>query len=212
MPMTAPKDWNQNGCARRRNSSSPIMVDDRFADHRTKPRHPIRQPFRNVAAVKWQISASGFAGHQPDRSRDRDRAMSIPINITSARAIIGTACSIRRWGLAASPDNQRPRREGPRPNRSELLAPGKSAGGDRYQFPNAAATRHRSVVSYEAWSASQGYCFPTGRRRRLDPPCLILIRVYRHAPQCARSEPRRLPILVRERATGSPIDSRLELC
>jgi hypothetical protein len=39
------------------------MVDDRLADHRTEARHPIGQPFRDVATMQWQIGASGFASH-----------------------------------------------------------------------------------------------------------------------------------------------------
>jgi hypothetical protein len=42
---------------------APIMMDDRLADHRAEPRHPIGQPFWDVAAVQWEISASGFASH-----------------------------------------------------------------------------------------------------------------------------------------------------
>jgi len=158
------------------------MVDDRLADHRAEPRHPVRQPFRNVAAVQWQIGASGFAGHQPNRSGDDDRVISIPIYIRGARSIIRMAGSIRRSGLAASPDNRRPRPEDPRPNRSEPPTPGKNAGGDRHQFPNAAATRYRLALSHEAWNASQSRCFQAGRRRWLDLPCLTSIRAYQRAP------------------------------
>jgi len=39
------------------------MVDDRLADHGAEPRHPIGQPFRDVAAMQWKIGASGFVGH-----------------------------------------------------------------------------------------------------------------------------------------------------
>jgi len=34
-----------------------------LADHRAEPRHPIDQPFRDVAAMQWKIGASGFVGH-----------------------------------------------------------------------------------------------------------------------------------------------------
>src|SRR6516164_3326118 len=40
-----------------------VMVDDRLADHGAEPRHPIGQPFRDVAAMQWKIGASGFVGH-----------------------------------------------------------------------------------------------------------------------------------------------------
>jgi hypothetical protein len=39
------------------------MVDDRLADHGAEPRHPIGQPFRDVAAMQGKISASGFVSH-----------------------------------------------------------------------------------------------------------------------------------------------------
>jgi hypothetical protein len=41
---------------------APVMVDDRLADHRAEPRHPIGQPSRDVAAMQWRIGAAGFAG------------------------------------------------------------------------------------------------------------------------------------------------------
>ena len=66
---------------------APVMVDDRFADHRAKPGHPIGQPFRNVAAMQWQIGASGLASHQsggPEvRGYGRDRAVLIAINMAN---------------------------------------------------------------------------------------------------------------------------------
>jgi len=32
---------------------APVVVDDRLADHRAEPRHPVGQPFRDVTAVQW---------------------------------------------------------------------------------------------------------------------------------------------------------------
>jgi hypothetical protein len=63
------------------------MVNDRLADHGAEPRHPIGQPFRDMAAMQWQIAASGLASHQPDqtevRGSDRDRVVFIAINMAS---------------------------------------------------------------------------------------------------------------------------------
>src|SRR5215469_1576631 len=84
------------------------MVDDRLADHGAEPRHPIGQPFRDVAAVQWKIGAAGFASHQPDGSEARDcgcdRVVFIPINMASlspsgnAAGCAATHCRLDRWG------------------------------------------------------------------------------------------------------------------
>jgi hypothetical protein len=65
---------------------APVVVDDRIADHRAEPRHRIGQPFRDMAAMQWQIGASGFASHQlPDRSvvrgSGREHVVFVAINI-----------------------------------------------------------------------------------------------------------------------------------
>jgi hypothetical protein len=43
---------------------APVVVDDRLADHSTRPRHAVGQPFRDVTAMQRQIGAAGFASHQ----------------------------------------------------------------------------------------------------------------------------------------------------
>jgi len=43
--------------------ASVVVDDNRLADHGTEPRHPIGQPFRDVAAMQRKIGASGFVGH-----------------------------------------------------------------------------------------------------------------------------------------------------
>src|SRR5215469_3199893 len=66
---------------------APVMVDDRLANDCAEPRHPIGQPFWDVAAVQWKIGAAGFASHQPNGSKargcGRECIVFIPINMAS---------------------------------------------------------------------------------------------------------------------------------
>src|SRR5262245_44422660 len=41
--------------------AAPVVVDDRLANYCAKPRHPIGQPFWDVATMQRQIGAAGFA-------------------------------------------------------------------------------------------------------------------------------------------------------
>ena len=64
MPMTAPKDWNQNGLRKApQQLIAPVLMHDRLADDRAKPRHSVRKPSRNMSAVQWQIRAARSGGH-----------------------------------------------------------------------------------------------------------------------------------------------------
>jgi hypothetical protein len=78
---------------------APVMVDDRLADHRAEPRHPIGQPLWDVAAMQRQIGASGFVSHQPDRSAvrgsGRGRVVLIQKNMASLLPCRNTA-GVRR--------------------------------------------------------------------------------------------------------------------
>ena len=40
-----------------------VMVDNGLADDRAKPGHPVRQPFRHVPVMQWQIGTSGSSDH-----------------------------------------------------------------------------------------------------------------------------------------------------
>ena len=67
---------------------APVVMDDCLADYRAEPRHPIGQPFWDMAAVQWQIGASGFASHQlPDRSvvrgSNREHLVFVAIDIAN---------------------------------------------------------------------------------------------------------------------------------
>ena len=60
MPITAPKDWNQNGWARRAQELvAAVVVDDRLGDHRAEPGHAVAEPGRHAAAVQGQVGAAG---------------------------------------------------------------------------------------------------------------------------------------------------------
>jgi hypothetical protein len=78
---------------------APVMVDDRLANHCAEPRHPIGQPFRDVAAVQWKIGAAGSKSHQPGRPTvrgcGRDRAVLIAVNMASLSPS-GNAPRVRR--------------------------------------------------------------------------------------------------------------------
>ena len=81
---------------------APVMVDDRLANDCAEPRHPIGQPFWDVAAVQWKIGAAGFTSHQPDGSEargcGRECIVFIPINMPSLSPS-GNAPRVRRDAL-----------------------------------------------------------------------------------------------------------------
>src|SRR5215472_11572605 len=78
---------------------APVVVDDRLANYCAKPRHPIGQPFWDVATMQRQIGAAGFASHQPDGSEARgcggECIVFIPINMASLPPS-GNAAGARR--------------------------------------------------------------------------------------------------------------------
>ena len=41
-----------------------IVMDDRFADHRAEPRHPLGEPARDTSAMEGQVGASGTMSHE----------------------------------------------------------------------------------------------------------------------------------------------------
>ena len=64
MPMTAPNDWNQNGCDSRPKEFIPaVMMDDRLGDDGAERRHARRQPRRNASTVKRKIGTAATSCH-----------------------------------------------------------------------------------------------------------------------------------------------------
>jgi uncharacterized glyoxalase superfamily protein PhnB len=72
IPITAPKDWNQKGCASRRSSSSRLFVDNRLGDYRAEPGHAIAKPFGHAAAT--------VAGSRPT---GRSSKMTVQISVAT---------------------------------------------------------------------------------------------------------------------------------
>jgi len=69
---------------------APVVVDDRLADHSTRPRHAVGQPFRDVTAMQRQIGAAGFASHQRTPG-DRDNCNFVVHYIGTLR-LAGNRC------------------------------------------------------------------------------------------------------------------------
>ena len=60
MPITAPKDWNQNGMRQPAQQLVATVVEhDRLAHDRAEPGHALAEPFRHAAAMKRQVGAAG---------------------------------------------------------------------------------------------------------------------------------------------------------
>jgi hypothetical protein len=58
IPITAPNDWNQNGCAAAQELVAAVMMHDRLVI--TAPSASCaRQPWRHAAAMERQIGAAG---------------------------------------------------------------------------------------------------------------------------------------------------------
>ena len=79
MPITAPKDWNQKGCAKPpQQLVAAVLEDDRLGDHRAEPRHPLAEPGRHAAAMQRQVGAARAAHHQDASARAGADASGMP--------------------------------------------------------------------------------------------------------------------------------------
>ena len=59
IPITAPNDWNQNGCASRlQQLVAAVVEDDRLGHDGAEPRHAVGEPLRHPAAVQRQIGVA----------------------------------------------------------------------------------------------------------------------------------------------------------
>ncbi len=79
MPMTAPKDWNQNGMGEpAQELVAAVVMDDRLGDDRAQPRHALAEPGRHPAMVQRKIGAARASSHGISIGTEGERATIIP--------------------------------------------------------------------------------------------------------------------------------------